>query len=660
MRERAQIAALRARQKFARQSLDRARSLVASGSVPDAELDAEESNYASISAEIASLRAQVERKLIRVIGDPNLRFREDPVRMLRACELAGRLGFSIEDEAQRAIRRWRADILKASPARLVEELVHRLEIHYLASPDPQLHFALLTDWMDSATERAPDDDALLDVAIVGVARLNRRYGLAAGGERFLLLHRRRVWCESEQRWMGWERKRGKLDELNRLLRGATDTTYVTSTGRTPWVPQGIRYVLTLDADTRVPRDAPRRLIGKMAHPLNRARFDLKTGRVVEGYAILQPRVAFSLPVKVEATPFQRVFSGASGVDPYAAAVSDVYQDLLGEGSFAGKGIYDVDAFEASLAGRVPESSLLSHDLFEGIFARAGLASDVEVVEEFPARYDVASLRQHRWVRGDWQLLPWILGRRMPALGRWKMLDNLRRSLLPPAMLAALVAGWTLPLPVAAGWTAFILLTILLPGLLPVLGAVLPRKRQGRLRSYFRGIAEDVAVAVSRTFLTTVLLAHQAWLMADAIVRTLWRLLRRRYLLEWVTAAQIDLGPWQGLRGSYRQMAGALALTAGAAAGAVAAGGDTALLAAPFLVLWACSPAIALRASQPPAEERSHALSDAESQALRRIAPDVARRDVYLCGPGGWMTTVRSALEAVGVPDNQIHCEDFAW
>ncbi len=177
------------------------------------------------------------------------------------------------------------------------------------------------------------------------------------------------------------------------------------------MPDGVRYVLTLDADTRLPREAPRRLIGKMAHPLNRPRFDAKLGRVVEGYAILQPRVAFSLPMSSEATLFQRAFSGAAGVDPYAAAVSDVYQDLLGEGSFAGKGIYDVDAFEAALAGRVPESTLLSHDLFEGIFARAGLASDVEVVEDFPSRYDVASLRQHRWVRGDWQLLPWIFGRR---------------------------------------------------------------------------------------------------------------------------------------------------------------------------------------------------------------------------------------------------------
>src|SRR5678815_1775386 len=233
-------------------------------------------------------------------------------------------------------------------------------------------------------------------------------------------------------------------------------------------PEGVRYVLTLDADTRLPRETPRRLIGKMAHPLNRPHFDAHRGRVVEGYAILQPRVAFSLPVSSEATLFQRAFSGAAGVDPYAAAVSDVYQDLLGEGSFAGKGIYDIDAFEAALGGRVPESTLLSHDLFEGIFARAGLASDVEVVEEFPARYDVASLRQHRWVRGDWQLLPWIFGRadagasahgrgitRTPLIGVWKMLDNLRRSLTAPMSVAALVAAWTLPFHAALTWTLFV-------------------------------------------------------------------------------------------------------------------------------------------------------------------------------------------------------------
>ena len=345
----------------------------------------------------------------------------------------------------------------------IEEQIGRLEIHYLASPQGDLHFALLSDWTDAASEHADGDDELLAVAKEGIARLNQRYGPAPGGDRFLLLHRRRVWNAGEGRWIGWERKRGKLTELNRLLRGAEDTTFLAP----PALPAGIRYVITLDADTRLPRETVRRLIGKMAHPLNRPRLDTALGRVVEGYGILQPRVTPALPVGREGSLFLRVFSSATGIDPYAAAVSDVYQDLFGEGTYTGKGIYDVDAFEAAMAGRVPESALLSHDLFEGIFARAGLASDVEVVEDFPARYDVAALRHHRWARGDWQLLPWILGRGpqradrrprggVPAIGRWKMLDNLRRSLSPPSVVVALIAGWALPLQDAAVWTGFIL------------------------------------------------------------------------------------------------------------------------------------------------------------------------------------------------------------
>src|SRR4029079_896272 len=409
-------------------------------------------------------------------------------------------GLALGDGVPRELRTRVAMPVLLNSRTAVEEHLHRLEIHYLASPDEQLHFALLSDFTDADAERMPADDALLDIAIVGIARLNRRYGPAAAGDRFLLLHRRRVWSESEQRWMGWERKRGKLEELNRLLRGARDTTYLTSSDAVPWVPDGVRYVLTLDADTRVPRETPRRLIGKMAHPLNRPRFNARYGRVVDGYAILQPRVTFSLPDTGEATLFQRVFSGASGVDPYTAAVSDVYQDLLGEGSFAGKGIYDIDAFDAALADRVPESSLLSHDLFEGIFARAGLASDVEVVEEFPARYDVASLRQHRWVRGDWQLLPWIFGRadagaaeygrgtsRTPLIGVWKMLDNLRRSLTAPVSVAALVAGWTLPFTPALQWSVFILLAIGFPALLPAFAGLLPRRSTVTLRSHLRAM-----------------------------------------------------------------------------------------------------------------------------------------------------------------------------
>ena len=286
----------------------------------------------------------------------------------------------------------------------VEQLVAQLEVHYLASTSGDLYFALLSDWPDADQETAPDDAELLNAARDGIAALNTRHGPAAAGNRFLLLHRRRVWSEGERKWIGWERKRGKLHELNRLLRGSTETTFLFEDGQPPQAPAGVRFVITLDADTRLPREAARKLIGKMAHPLNRPIFDRMAGRVVEGHAILQPRVTPSMPVGREGSLLQHLFSAPRGLDPYAFAVSDVYQDLFQEGSYCGKGIYDVDVFEMALEGRIPDSSVLSHDLLEGIFARAGLASDVEVVEEFPSRYEVAAARQHRWVRGDWQLL----------------------------------------------------------------------------------------------------------------------------------------------------------------------------------------------------------------------------------------------------------------
>jgi cyclic beta-1,2-glucan glucanotransferase len=323
----------------------------------------------------------------------------------------------------------------------IEQLIERLEIHHLASPDGDIRFAILSDWTDSATENAAGDEALLGAAIEGIGRLNAKYGPASDGARFFLLHRRRVWNEGQGKWIGWERKRGKLHELNQLLRGAADTTFLAVGSELPLVPKGVRYVITLDTDTRLPIGAAKRLIGKMAHPLNRPRFDLASRRVVEGYGVLQPRVTPSLPTALDGSAFQRVFSSPTGIDPYAAAVSDVYQDLFEEGSYSGKGIYDVDAFEAALAGRIADSSVLSHDLLEGIFARAGLVSDVEVFEDFPSRYDVAASRQHRWARGDWQLLSWLIGRgpvsaavgtSIPLLGRWKLADNLRRTLSAPA------------------------------------------------------------------------------------------------------------------------------------------------------------------------------------------------------------------------------------
>src|SRR6266851_3411873 len=405
----------------------------------------------------------------------------------------------------------------------LDEQIEHLEVHYLSSPDGDLHFALLSDWADSATEGAQGDDALLGAAVEGIAHLNRRYGPARTGERFLLLHRRRIWNEAQGMWMGWERKRGKLHELNRLLRGAADTTFLTSSDHPPVIPSDVRYVITLDSDTRLPRGAAKRLVGKMAHPLNRPMLDPRTGSVLEGHAVLQPRVTPSLPTGREGSLYQRVFSSASGLDPYAFAVSDVYQDLFGEGSYSGKGVYDVDVFEAALAGRIPENSLLSHDLLEGTFARAGLISDVEVVEEFPSRYDVAAARQHRWARGDWQLLPWIVRHRrtsmadrrhtaIPLVGRWKMIDNLRRTLAAPTAFLALLVGWAAPLASARVWTLFVLATIATPALLPVLAGIAPRRRGISKRSHLLAVVGDLKLALLQIALQMTLLAHQAWLM----------------------------------------------------------------------------------------------------------------------------------------------------
>ena len=512
----------------------------------------------------------------------------------------------------------------------IREVVQRLEVHYLANPDPELRFALLSDWSDAPSESLPEDDALVAAARAAVRELNDRHGPAAGGgDRFWVFHRRRLWNEGEGVWMGWERKRGKLRELNRLLRGATDTSFLSVEGGAP-PPAGIRYVITLDADTRLPREAARGLIGTIAHPLNVPIFDAAAERVVEGHAILQPRVAPTLPETGFGTLFQLIFSGPRGIDPYAFAVSDVYQDLFGEAIYTGKGIYDVDAFERALGDRVPDNTQLSHDLFEGLFARAGFVSDIELFEGFPGHYEVAASRQHRWVRGDWQLLPWIVGNgprasrtrsAIPLMGRWKMLDNLRRSLAPPATFATLLTAWCLPGAGARLGTLFILFVFVFPTLLSFFTGLLPEHPGVAKRSFVRGVVSDLAIGLAQAAARLVFLAHTAWLRSDAIARTLWRMaVSRRHRLEWVPAAQAHRSLDLEISGFYRRMRSAVGL--GAAAGLLVAGfGADAgrWWAAPFVAFWLLSPLVARWVSVPPRESPSARISAAQAGEFRRIA-----------------------------------------
>ncbi len=527
----------------------------------------------------------------------------------------------------------------------VQDQIARLEIHYLSNPDGDLRFALLSDWLDAPSEHVPGDDDLLATAAAGVQRLNTRHGEApGGGARFHLFHRRRRWNETEGKWMGWERKRGKLHELDRLLLGSTTTDILIADRPGSAPPIDVRYVVTLDADTQLPRGVVAKLVGTMAHPLNQAVFDASVGRVVQGYGILQPRITATLPAEREASLYQRIFSGAAGIDPYASAVSDVYQDLFGEGSYTGKGIYDLRAFDQAMTDLVPENALLSHDLFEGIFARAGLATDLELFDEFPSHYLVAAARQHRWARGDWQLLPWILGyardarghrqrTRIPGIGRWKMIDNLRRTLSPPLTLATLVVAWTVPTVSAGLWTGLVLAATVIPQALPVLAGLLPRRQGISKRSHLQAVGEDLRLAFAHIGLGWTFVAHQAWLMGDAIVRALTRLsITHRLLLEWTTADQAKAAVDLSLPGFYRQMLGGVVLGALVALPVLIFKPGTILIAAPFVTLWLLAPLVARWVSRPAPAPAGRHLSPEAIGALRLIGRRTWRFFETFVGP----------------------------
>jgi len=516
-----------------------------------------------------------------------------------------------------------------------EELVAHLEVLALGNLDRCIYFALLTDFRDAPAQVMPGDAAILAAAQEGIAALNAR-SPEAGSDRFFLFHRERQWNPGESTWMGWERKRGKLEELNRLLRGATDTGLRVQVGD-PTLLADVRYCITLDSDTRLPRDAAKSLIGIIAHPLNRPYVDPRLGRVTEGYGILQPRVSVTM-ASAAGSLFARLYAGHTGVDPYTTAVSDTYQDLFGEGIFAGKGLYDVDAFTAALDGRIPEYTLLSHDLFEGIYARTALVSDVELVDDYPASVLAHSRRQHRWVRGDWQILrwlfPWVRNRaggrernRLPLLSRWKILDNLRRSLVPPATAALLLAAWTMLPGSAAVWTAAIVAALAFP-LYPLLLSTLdgPERRQP-WRVFLRAAGHELAVVLARVGLQLVFLANQAWQMVHAITVTLGRLATRRRLLEWETAAtSAARAARRGRRGPLpfvRAMAASPLLAVAGLVLVTAVRPGALPVALPVLLLWLAAPWLAYLLSRP-VVPRQLALDAEDRRYLEGVARDTWR------------------------------------
>jgi cyclic beta-1,2-glucan synthetase len=548
-----------------------------------------------------------------------------------------------------------------SSASGVEKLIESLEVRFLANRDPCLHFGLLTDFVDAHQESLPEDDALLCLARTRIDELNAKYGTGSdrsADQLFFLFHRSRQWNAAEKIWMGYERKRGKLAALNALLRSAApagESDFSLVVGNTT-ILSSVKYVITLDTDTQLPRDSARQFIGAMAHPLNKPVFDQEKHRVVAGYGILQPRVAISLPGS-NRSRYARLYGGEPGIDPYTRAVSDVYQDIFGEGSFIGKGIYDVDAFEQSVGGCFPDNLILSHDLLEGCYARAGLLSNATLYEDYPARYSADVSRRYRWIRGDWQLAGWLL-RKVPGkaigqaagqesgdkapldasgtrrknplstLSQWKFFDNLRRSLVPTALTALLVSGWTL-LASPWLWTLSVIGIVLIPSLCALLLEMLRKSDEVVLRQHFAALAQSASRRFGQLAFELACLPYEAFFSLDAILRTIWRMrIARRPLLQWNPSTEADHdasrksarhddGGMGELLASCRTMwfgpAIALALFLHLARATPA----VLLIAGPFLVLWLASPLIACWISRPLVRCKA-ALSDQQLVFLHRL------------------------------------------
>jgi cyclic beta-1,2-glucan synthetase len=511
-------------------------------------------------------------------------------------------------------------------AAAIADLVEALEVRFLANQDENLRFGLLTDFQDAQEETLPGDEGLLFYARDKIEELNAKYGGPGKGP-FLLFHRPRRHNPRERIWMGYERKRGKLSALNAFLRrGNAQGDFSLVVGNTEGLSQ-VKYVITLDTDTQLPRDAARELVGAMAHPLNRATFDERTQRVCAGYGILQPRMAESL--SGVRSRYAQLWGSEPGFDPYTRAVSDVYQDLFQEGSFIGKGIYDVDAFERALADRFPENRILSHDLVEGCYARAGLLTDVQLYEVYPERYAVDVVRRRRWIRGDWQIafwtLPWVRAPRagwqrnpLSRLARWKIADNLRRSLVPMAAILLLLLGWTSLLRPWL-WTLAVLGVFLISPIVASLVDALRKPKDVLLEQHLTEAGRSAAVRFAQAIFALACQPYEALFSCDAIVRTAFRMLiSHRRLLEWSLAGDANHKHDSDLAASFRTMWIGPVLSSSTLLFLARFRPEALAIAAPILALWFAGPALAWWSSRPLARPASQ-LAEADTRFLRRIA-----------------------------------------
>ena len=508
----------------------------------------------------------------------------------------------------------------------IDDLVEALEVRFLANRDENLHFALLTDFTDAHERELPEDEPLLQWAVQKITELNSKYGREKE-DLFFLFQRPRKWNAGDNIWMGYERKRGKLGDLNGFFRGNSKDCFSYILGDQDILPQ-IKYVITLDSDTQLPRESAWKIIGTMAHPLNRAVYSETKRRVVEGYGILQPRVSVSMP-GTDSTFFARMNGNEPGIDPYTRATSDVYQDLFAEGSFIGKGIYEVDIFEKVLKGQFPENRILSHDLLEGCYVRAGLLSDVQLYEKHPIRYNADMQRRSRWIRGDWQIAAWFLPfvpggdkhwHRNPlsALSRWKIFDNIRRSLVPLAFTLFVLLGWTIK-DFDAAWTLIITSLIIFPVVLSSVWDLMRKPKDLILSHHIIVSGRSAGNAAITTLFTMICLPYEAYKNVDVIIRVSWRMLfSHKHLLDWVTSGKIERTKTKGLVNSYLDMWIEPLVSVIVFICLIVLSQNTLRSASPILLLWLIAPFITWWVSKPLARQTAK-LSDTAIIYLQKLS-----------------------------------------
>jgi cellobiose phosphorylase len=511
----------------------------------------------------------------------------------------------------------------------MKELINDMEVYYLANEEKNLYFVLLEDFKDSIKEEEDKDKIIVDTALDEIGKLNEKYG-DKERDKFYFLSRRRRYNEKEKKWMGWERKRGKLMEFNSLIRGDRTTSFEVISGDISSLYK-VKYVITLDADTILPKDTAKSLVGAMVHPLNAAYLDGK--KVTRGHGLMQPRISVGV-VSANKTVYSKIFSGQTGIDPYTTAVSDVYEDLFDEGIYTGKGIYDVDVFKRVLEGEIPENTVLSHDLLEGSYVRAALLTDVELIDGYPAYYNSSCKRLHRWVRGDWQLLPWIFKKNsLNKLSRWKIFDNLRRSSVQPAIMVLIIAALTL-FYTPDNLLIIALISLLCPIFFDVSETVVSPSKGISLSGKIVGFRN----VVEQFFLILSFLPHQAYLMLDAIVRTIYRVfVSKKNLLQWQTAADAEAASAKTFVGYLKSMWISSAAGIIIAVLAFRRGMDTGLFILPSCIIWFLAPWTAFNVSREQKNNEKVEIKCEEKELLRRLTRETwAYFEDFILPENNWL------------------------